>query len=188
MKKFNFLVLALVTFLISSCGTIEQKSSIAQPIGEVRLAGIGDVVLRLTTEKNLPNAFGKADIFGRTTPTGSTTVIFEGVQSGRAIFSRKSVDIDSRATTMNSSPVVVSNTSTTTHSGNIGGMPYSGQSTTSGPTYMIPPNTPEPVYFERSRNIVAVDINKLPQGFVVDGIMIKVISVEPLAVRYMLEK
>jgi hypothetical protein len=53
---------------------------------------------------------------------------------------------------------------------------------------MVPLVAPDPVYFERSKNIVAVDASKLPQGFVVEGVMIKVLSAEPLAVRYMLEK
>lgn len=182
-------VLMLFTLIgLSACGSIEQKSSIGQPLGEARMSGVGDVVLRVTTEKNLPNAFGKADVFGRTTPSGVTTVVYEGMQNGRAIFMRRSVDIDSRATTMNSSPVMISNKSNTTHSGNLGGTPYSGRSTTNGPTYMIPSNIPEPVYFERNKNIIAVDATKLPQGFVVEGVMIKILSAEPLAVRYMLDK
>lgn len=173
---------------LSACGSIEQKSSIGQPLGEVRVSGVGDVVLRVTTEKNLPNALGKADIFGRTTPSGVTTVVYEGMHNGRAVFIRRSVDIDSRATTMNSSPIIISNSSNTSHSGNIGGTPYSSRSTTNSPAYIIPPNTPDPIYFERNKNIIAVDASKLPQGFVVEGVMIKVLSAEHLSVRYMLEK
>jgi hypothetical protein len=134
--------LALVVFTLiglSACGSIEQKSSIGQPLGEARTAGVGDVVLRVTTEKNLPNALGRADIFGRTTPSGVTTVVYEGMQNGRVLFARMSVDIDSRATTMNSSPIIISNNSRTTHSGNVGGTPYSGQSTTNGPIYVVHP-------------------------------------------------
>jgi len=183
----TFGVLAFAMALVG-CGSIEQRSTIEQRMGEPRFAGVGDVVLRVSTEKSLPNAFGKADIFGRTTPTGSTTLIYEGVQSGRAVFSRRSVDIDTRATTMNSSPIVISNSSTTAHSGQVGGVPFSGHSTTTGPTVVIPPNTPEPIYFERSKNIIALDISRLPLSFVVEGVMVRVLDAEPLAVRFVLER
>lgn len=184
-KRIGLLVFVLV---LTGCGTIEQKSTVDQRIGEPRFAGVGDVVLRVNTEKSLPNAFGKADTFGRTTPTGTTTLIYEVVQSGRAVFSRKSVDIDTRATIMNSLPIVISNSSKTTHSGQVGSMPFSGQSTTTGPTVVIPPNTPEPIYFERSKNIIALDISRLPLSFVVEGVMVRVLEAEPLAVRFVLEK
>jgi hypothetical protein len=188
LNKKMICILAGITVLLSSCGSIEQKSYVEQPIGEVRMVGVGDVVLRINTLKSLPNAYGKADIFGRTTPTGVTTMVYEGIQNGRAIFSRKSIDIDSRATTMNSSPVVVSSDSTTTHNGNVGNMSFSGKSTTKGSMYALPPNTPDPVYLERSRNFIAVDVAGLPQSFVVEGIMVRVLSAEPLALRYVLEK
>jgi hypothetical protein len=36
--------------------------------------------LRVSREKNLPNIVGKADIFGRKTPTGIETIQYLGVK------------------------------------------------------------------------------------------------------------
>ena len=79
---------SLAIFFVSGCASVSHSSSIAQPIDRELVVGAGDVIAKITTEKSLPNAFGKADIFGRTTPTGVTTVIYEGVKDGKAYFSR----------------------------------------------------------------------------------------------------
>lgn len=181
-------VVFLIVLSLLGCSSIEHKTTVSQPYGEVRTAGVGDVVLKATTEKSLPNAFGKADIFGRTTPTLITTVIFEGVKEGKAYFSRRSVDIETGATTMNSTPIIISNTSTTTHTGMVGGIPYAGQSTTRGPTTVLPPNTPEPKYFGRKGYAIALDLNSLPAVFIAEGTTVKVISADSVSVRYILKK
>jgi len=183
----SFFLLALIIVMVG-CSSIKHKTTLSEPLGEVRIAGVGDVVLKATSEKSLPNAFGKADIFGRTTPTEITKVIFEGVQEGKVYFSRQSVDIETGATTMNSTPIVVSNDSTTTHTGNIGSLHYSGRSTTRGPTTVLPPNTPEPKYLARKSYFIELDLNSLPTVFVASGTTVKVISADGAKVKYILEK
>jgi hypothetical protein len=97
----------------------ERSHIVGARTGAQLTASVGDTVLRVSREKNLPNIAGKADIFGRTTPTGVETVQYLGVKDGRAIFRRRTVDVESGATTMNSTPLVIPNTTTTTHSGSV---------------------------------------------------------------------
>jgi hypothetical protein len=66
----------------------------------------------------MPNVFGNADLFGRTRPKGRVIVTYLGLEQGRAVFERRTIRMQSNATTMNSSPIVIPQGSTTTYSGN----------------------------------------------------------------------
>ena len=81
MKKIIFKsALALTLFLVLGCETIEHKTDVKQQYNSPFTVGIGDPIYSANIEKNLPNAFGKADIFGRTTPTGIINVFFTGIE------------------------------------------------------------------------------------------------------------
>ncbi len=151
-------------------------------------AGVGDTVIRLNSEKNLPNAFGKSDLFGRTTPTGVTTLVYSGLFGEKARFLRQDVDIETGATTMNSTPLVIPTTTVTTYSGSYAGRPYSGSAVTSGAPVVVPANTPKASVFERQPIQIEVELAKLPQVILVQGYSIKVLSAEAGSVRYSIEK
>src|SRR5437868_181137 len=96
------------------CADVQERSHIVgERTGTPLTASVDDTVLRVSREKNLPNIVGKSDIFGRTTPTGVETVRYMGVRDGRAFFARRSVDVETGATTMNSTPLIIPNTATT---------------------------------------------------------------------------
>jgi len=186
MIKIVFVLLSV--FLMTSCGTIDYKTNINQRLDTPMIAGVGDAVYKSTTEKNLPNAFGKADVFGRTTMTGTTTVIFEGVRNGVAVFSRRTVDIDTGATTMNSTPIVIPNTQTRTTTGNMGNMPLYAQTNLQGPPIILPPTTPAARYMERNSNIINIDLTKIPNNIYVEGMIIRILEVGSDSVRYSITK
>src|SRR5437588_7040352 len=117
MKPLFALILVL---LLSACSDVQERSRIVGArTGTQLTASVGDTVLRVSREKNLPNIAGKADIFGRTTPTGVEAVQYLGVKDGRAYFKRRTIDVETGATTMNSTAIVIPNTTTTTHSGTV---------------------------------------------------------------------
>ncbi len=176
----------LLLLLLCGCASIETKTSLAQRVGEELSAGVGDAVIRLNSEKNLPNVFGKSDLFGRTTPTGITTVVYSGIFGGKARFIRQDVDIETGATTMNSTPMVIPTTSVTTYSGSYAGRPYSGSAVTSGAPVVIPANTPKATSIERPPVQIEVDVSKLPQVILVQGYQVKVLSADPGVVRYLI--
>ncbi|MBC7102438.1 MAG: hypothetical protein H5U13_04320 [Parvibaculum sp.] len=101
------LVAMLFTAQVQACAPVEHTAKITQPVDQVLYAGIGDSIITINTEKSLPNAFGQADVFGRTTPTGMITVQYLGSEGKVARFVRRAVDINTGATTMNSSPIVI---------------------------------------------------------------------------------
>ena len=104
MKALFAVILAL---FLCGCSDVQERSHIVGGrTGTPLTASVGDTVLRVSREKNLPNIAGKADMFGRTTPTGVETVQYMGVKDGRAFFKRRTVDVETGATTMNSTPLV----------------------------------------------------------------------------------
>jgi hypothetical protein len=97
---------ALLALLLCGCADVQERSHIVGGrTGTQLTASVGDTVLRVSREKNLPNVVGKADIFERTTPTGVETVQYVGTRDGRAFFKRRSVNVETGATTMNSTPL-----------------------------------------------------------------------------------
>ena len=102
MKALFAVILAL---FLCGCSDVQERSHIVGGrTGTPLTASVGDTVLRVSREKNLPNIAWKADMFGRTTPTGVETVQYMGVKDGRAFFKRRTVDVETGATTMNSTP------------------------------------------------------------------------------------
>ena len=143
--NFKILIITLST-LIVSCGSIDQSTKVRTSGSTFKgniIAGKGDVVLEVIRQEDMPNAFGKADLFGRKRDVGTTSVVYLGLNENNAVFLRRDVDISSSKTTMNSSPTVINQNSTSYHSGNVGGTSYSGTSTTYTAPIFLPPNTPK---------------------------------------------
>jgi len=144
MRYAGILIVAIVVSTgLSGCGTeIRHTSTLLQHSNTMLVAGVGDVVLQLSKKKSLPNAFGKADIFGRTTPTGMVVVQYAGIENGNPVFYRSANIIETGATTMNSTGLWIPNVQTTNVSGTTYGSTglgnFSGIATTTGQTY-IPP-------------------------------------------------
>jgi hypothetical protein len=100
---------------------------------------VGDVVLGVEGRENMQNVFGRADLFGRTRPTGFTTIQYGGMQGDKVVLLREGVTTQSDATTMNSTPLIVPTQQQTSVYGNVGRAPVSATATTTGVTY-IPPS------------------------------------------------
>jgi|SRR6056297_2143380 len=145
MKK--LLVIAVAFFGLTSCGDIETSSQAKTEGIETAqgalVAGVGDAVLEVVQRESMPNAFGGADVFGRTRATGTVALYYAGRSGNNARFIRRDVQIQSAQTTMNSSPVVVNQNSRTTYSGSFGGYNYMGSATTTSAPIFLPPNTPQ---------------------------------------------
>lgn len=181
--------LAAVLTLVG-CGTIERTATPQQSLGKTLLAGPGDVVLRVDRERSLENAFGKADVFGRSTKEGFSEVRFAGVEpSGVVGLCRKDMSILTNETTMTRTPTsITSRSATTTTSGTINqfgntasinaASQTSGTSTTvsSGKDYHIAgPSDTVPIR-------LAPDERRVPMA----GLLIEGISATPNSIEYRL--
>src|SRR5438093_5869495 len=179
---------------LCGCADVQERSHIVGGgrVGTTQVAGVGDTVLRISKEKNMPNILGKSDIFGRTTPTGVETVRYMGVRDGRAFFARRTVDVETGATTMNSTPLIIPNTATTTHSGSVnvygpngyGTGSYSGTSTTTLPPTVIPAHPPAPMVMDEGSLLLSVDLSSKPAQLSAAGKTITVLQADNARLVY----
>lgn len=143
----NILINFVGFFALISCGDIEPSSQAKTEGVETAqgalVAGVGDAVLEVVQRESMPNAFGGADIFGRTRATGTVALYYAGRSGKAARFIRRDVQIQSSQTTMNSSPIVINQNSQTRYSGAFGGYNYTGTATTTRAPIFLPPNTPQ---------------------------------------------
>jgi hypothetical protein len=194
MKALFAVILAL---FLCGCSDVQERSHIVGGrTGTPLTASVGDTVLRVSREKNLPNIAGKADMFGRTTPTGVETVQYMGVKDGRTFFKRRTVDVETGATTMNSTPLVIPNTATTTQSGSVnlygpngyGSGSYSGTSTTVLPPTVIPAHPPAPMVMDEGSLLLSVDLSKKPAQLSVAGKTLTILSADSSSLTYILSE
>ena len=192
---FVALLILFACACLCGCADVQERSHIVGGrIGTPLVASVGDTVLRVSREKNLPNIVGKADIFGRKTPTGVETVQYLGVRGGRAFFKRHTVNVETGATTMNSTPLVIPNTATTTHSGSVnvygpngyGFGSYSGSSTTVLPPTVIPPRTPAPIVMDDGSLLLSVDLSRKPARLSVAGKTLTILQADSAKLTYVL--
>jgi hypothetical protein len=197
MKMIPPLLALLISAALMGCADVQERSHIVGGrTGTTLTASVGDTVLRVSREKNLPNIVGKSDIFGRTTPTGVETVQYLGVKDGRAFFKRRTVNVETGATTMNSTPLIIPNTATTTTSGSVnvygpsgyGHGSYSGTSTTTLPPTVIPAHPPTPVTMDEGSLLLSVDLSRKPAQLSVAGKTITILQADSSTLRYVLSE
>ncbi len=125
---------------LAACGQVQEQSALSKPavVGKPYIAGAGDTVMDIRATQSLPNAFGRADAFGRTRDAGRIIVRFLGTEGGYAIFARQDTLIQSNETTQSRTPMILPTYSTTSGSGNFGNVPISGSSSTTGLAYLPP--------------------------------------------------
>jgi len=197
MKPLFVTLMLLACAYLCGCADVQERSHIVGGrTGTPLTASVGDTVLRVSREKNLPNIMGKSDIFGRTTPTGVETVQYLGTKDGRAFFKRRTVNVETGATTMNSTPMVIPNTATTSSSGSVnvygpsgyGHGSYSGTSTTTLPPTVIPAHPPTPVTMDEGSLLLSVDLSRKPAQLSVAGKTITVIEADNARLLYVLSE
>jgi hypothetical protein len=181
----NTRIVGLLAILLASCAPIEQQTVVSAPVGQRLTAGVGDVVLRAEGRENMPNAFGRADLLGRTRPTGFTTIQYGGMQGNKIVLLREGVTTQSDATTMNSTPLIVPTQQQSMMSGNVGGMPVSATATTTGMTY-IPPSGSTSVNSAQPTIPIVIDWHTSPRVPVV-GRIIVIEAATPTSLTYRIE-
>jgi len=196
--KFHHAFLAMAV-LLSGCADIKNTARVSQKVDKSLVAGIGDTVIEVETRESLPNVFGKASIFGRTRPTGKVFVIYLGVEQGRAVFERTTIRLQSNATTMNSTPIIIPHSSTTTFSGNtsfsgttvgggfVGNAVSSGTASTYAPPIIFPPSGSETQVISNDKIRYFLDLSK-DRKIVVEGRVVFIENATASSVTYRIQE
>jgi hypothetical protein len=180
-----FLIGVAVAALLVSCAPVAQQTVLSTPIGQDLTAGVGDVVLRAEGRENMPNILGRADLFGRTRPTGFTTIQYGGMQGNKVVLLRAGVTTQSDATTMNSTPLLLPTQQHSMTTGSVGGTPVSAATTTTGMAY-IPPTGSTSVNSSQPTIPIVVDWHTNPR-VPAEGKVIVIEAATPTQLTYRIE-
>ena len=102
--------------------------------------------------------------------------------------------METGATTMNSTPLIIPNTATTTHSGSVsvygpegyGHGSYSGTPTTVGPPTVIPAHPPTPVVMDEGSLLLSVDLSRKRAQLSVADKTLTILQADNTRLLYML--
>lgn len=177
--------LAFAILLLSACANINHTSHLQQKTGKDLIAGKGDVILRVNHEKNLPNAFGGSDIFGRKSSTGTTIVQYNGREGSTLFFSKSGVTVDSNETTMSRSGMIVPVQTSSSFSGTVGTKPVTGVANSESSIY-VPPSSSTTVASALPSTNIKLNMNK-EKFLVVEGYIVHIIDASENSLTYRVE-
>jgi hypothetical protein len=78
LKKIFNIMLIILTIILMSCSSIEYYRKLDQPVSQQLTTSVGGTIFRLNRSSDLPNAVGKADLFGGKVDRGYTDLKFLG--------------------------------------------------------------------------------------------------------------
>lgn len=91
--------------LAAGCAQIEHTQQLQQPVGQSLTVPFGGTLATIGKQKDLPNVFGKADLYGRKVDTGFIKIVYRGrAKDGGAIVEQVDVDIHSNASVFTRMP------------------------------------------------------------------------------------
>ncbi|HJX54538.1 MAG TPA: hypothetical protein VJ801_17360 [Polyangia bacterium] len=147
-------MLLVLVCALWGCASVRTYESLRQPIGVRLSAEIGAPLFHMDRSSDLPNAFGKADLFGGKVDGGYVELVFAGVaQTGGIIFRVTDLGTRSSETTMSRYGATQAQATTTTY-GNVSTTDVTVREPPRGSTVPLPPNTTEFLYDTRSEPLV----------------------------------
>jgi len=185
-------VFVITLFIFSGCADIQHVATPEQTLDKILLAGVGDVVLQINKKRNLENAFGKSDVFGRKTNEGFVEIRFAGVEStGQVVLSRKDVQIITNETTMSRTPIYQSSgRSNTTVQGNV--TDYGSTTSVSGTattTYQGTTITPSSdFHIVVPADTIPIRLASTESSLPVEGFIIEIIRATTNALEYRIRR
>jgi hypothetical protein len=167
-----------------ACQPVQKTTQLTTAVapGQPLSAGPGDTIMDLKLTKSLPNAFGNADLFGRTTDAGRVVVQYTGSQGKTAQLLRQNITVETNETTMTRTPLIIPNTQTTTMNGMVGTTAISGTATTQSYSVVGPRATNG---YAMQSPVIPINV---PEGrsVTLEGRTITILRVAPQGIEYTL--
>jgi hypothetical protein len=114
--------IALSMLALGSCAPVEHRQELAESRGKVTTVPVGGAIATINKEKDLPNIFGRADIYGRKVDTGFIKIIYKGRErDGAILVEQLDVDVQSNASVLTRMPATYSASSQGSMAGNFSG-------------------------------------------------------------------
>jgi hypothetical protein len=130
----NFIFGVLITCpLLAGCAQVQHKQQIAEPVGRVVTVPVGGAIATINKEKDLPNIFGRADIYGRKVDEGFIKIIYRGRgNDGSILVEQIDVDVRSNASVLTRMPRTYTTMSQASVNGSVQADRYGGSGTFTG--------------------------------------------------------
>lgn len=180
--------IVIFSLLMLGCSQIQHYENVSKPLESQQTAALGSELYRINKTRDLPNAFGKADVWGGKVNKGYSELRFMGLtDDGKIIFRLTDVDIESNESVFTrygtSSSTINSNT--TANASIYGNTAYGSANTNTTVSHyekpkatitQLPPNTVEFIFNPADKN--------LP----LEGITIEILEVKAYSISYVLHK
>ena len=167
------LAIIALAAIASGCAQLQSYEQLDREPNASYTASINDEVFRIHKSKDLPNAFGKADVFGGKTDAGTTELRFMGLaENGHVIFRLTDIDVFTNETTM--SRYGSTNSYVTATSPNHATIQTYHKPQSS--TRQLPPNTVEFLFDPAEGSLT------------IKGLEVEVISARPYEITYVLRR
>lgn len=167
----NLFLSAILIVATTACAPIEHQETLIEGSSAPMTVGVGDIVAKVEKTRDLKNAFGAADIWGRKTNEGYAELRFAGVRDdGSIVLFRRDVTIHSDEDTLTRSGLGFATTNTTAYGSG------ASASATSSTIFAAP----------RQSSTIAIPV-VVPAGkasFPFQGKTIEVIRVDSLSFSY----
>jgi hypothetical protein len=196
----NKLFTIISVLIISSCATIEEYEKLTQETNVPLSTSVNGVIFKIKKEKDLPNAFGRADIYGGKVDQGEKVLRYMGLNSsGNMVLRITDIDIKSNETvfTRYNIPRVISNNNTNSTpqmtGGWIGGQgqtnqPQVNQTTINNNNTVVISDSPEANIDRLPPNVYQFEFNHKENSLLDLGyIKVNFQEVSAYLVRYTLE-
>lgn len=122
-----------IALTVAGCAQIEHRQQLAEPIGQTTTVPVGGSIATINKQRDLPNVFGRADLYGRKVDTGFLKIVYKGrANDGSALFEQVDVDVQSNASVFTRMPSTYSASSQASVTGNRYGIAGQGHSQASG--------------------------------------------------------
>ena len=172
------LISLVLVVALAGCGaTIQTYERVGQDTGRELSTHVGGQVMKIQRTSDLPNAFGKADVFGGKVSRGYTELRYQGLApDGRLIFRVTEIETESTETTMSR----YGGSTSTLNAQRVGNNVYGTVTSYDAPrgsTERLPPNTTQ----------FAIDPSKTKE-FTVAGIKVQIIDATETSLTYQLIK
>jgi hypothetical protein len=126
------IALAVAAFAVAGCAQVQQRQQLAEPIGLVMRTPVEGTIATILKDRDLPNAWGRADIHGRKVDAGFTKIIYRGRESdGSVLVEQIDIDLKSNASTLTRPPVLYTRTQPAVASSRESGAVYGSSRTVS---------------------------------------------------------
>lgn len=97
--------LILVGITCVACVPVAHEQHLVEPAGRLVTAPVGSPVATIQKQKDLPNIFGKADVWGRKVDVGTLKLIYKGPsKEGGVVIEQVDLDIHTNASVFTRMP------------------------------------------------------------------------------------